>query len=86
MAVKPAEQRLNHSLDILGAFGTLKLSVPLTTSQVRTPYSHFPTTSPPLGTGGCAQSICALVGAGGVWYATMGDPAFMSTRSCHLLQ
>ena len=36
MIVKPVDQRLNHSLDILGAFGTLKLSVPLTTSQART--------------------------------------------------
>ena len=33
-AAKPVDQRLNHSLDILGAFAKLKIEVPLTTSQV----------------------------------------------------
>ena len=33
-ASKPAAQRLNHSLDIIGAFSKLKMSVPLTSDQV----------------------------------------------------
>lgn len=33
-ASKPSVQRLNHSLDIIGAFGKLKMSVPLTSDQV----------------------------------------------------
>ena len=41
-ASKPAAQRLNHSLDIIGAFGKLKISVPLTSDQVLTHISLLP--------------------------------------------